>query len=81
MEELDRAANEDQPAPAEMDDAIDKHTTLGRHMGRGGEHFFTMGTKLENESDVAPFQAPSTLADADTGRDSEGIHFLATESV
>jgi replication-associated recombination protein RarA len=81
MEELGSAANEDQPSPAEMDDAIDKHTTRGRHMGRGDEHFFTNGTKLENESDVAPFQAPSTLADADTGRDSERIHLLATDAV
>jgi len=28
------------------DDALDKHTSRGRRMGRGTEHFFAEGTRL-----------------------------------
>jgi hypothetical protein len=65
MEELDRYVNEAQPVPEPMDDAKDIHTTDGRSEGRTGdagmEHFLLHGAKLENESAVAPFQAPATL--------------------
>jgi replication-associated recombination protein RarA len=32
------------------DFALDKHTAAGKRLGRGAEHFFVEGIKLENES-------------------------------
>lgn len=34
------------------DYALDKHTITGKRKGRSFEHFFTVGTKLENESTI-----------------------------
>lgn len=34
------------------DYALDKHTMRGRRMGRGFEHFFSEGMKLENQADL-----------------------------
>jgi hypothetical protein len=71
-DELDRYVNEDQPKPDSesfavvLDDAKDKHTAEGHNMGRTGrvgeEHFWTRGSILENRSDVADFQAPTTTS-------------------
>ena len=36
------------------DCALDKHTAAGKRMGRGAEHFFEEGIKLENESGEDP---------------------------
>jgi hypothetical protein len=71
-DELDRAVNDDQPEPEPMDDAIDKHTTRGKAMGRGMDHFLANGTKLENESDVAPFVPPAMPSPQAPG--DEGTH-------
>jgi replication-associated recombination protein RarA len=57
-EELEASVKEDQPIPEPMDDAIDRHTTRGRQMGRGDEHFYANGARLENESEVPDFQPP-----------------------
>jgi hypothetical protein len=38
------------------DCALDKHTAAGRRMGRGSEHFFEEGIKLENESGDDPYR-------------------------
>jgi replication-associated recombination protein RarA len=32
--------------------ALDKHTARGRKLGRGEEHFFAEGARIENESDL-----------------------------
>jgi replication-associated recombination protein RarA len=37
------------------DFALDKHTAAGRRLGRGAEHFFAEGIKLENESGEDPY--------------------------
>ncbi|WP_199249341.1 hypothetical protein [[Phormidium] sp. ETS-05] len=34
------------------DYALDKHTTRGRRLGRGFEHFFQEGSRLENRADL-----------------------------
>ena len=51
------AESTEPPAPI-PDKAYDKHTTDGRKMGRGMEHFLEEKATLQNESDVAPFQPP-----------------------
>jgi replication-associated recombination protein RarA len=38
------------------DFALDMHTQKGREMGRGIEHFFNEGCKLENEAFPSPFK-------------------------
>ena len=38
------------------DYALDKHTVRGKKMGRGWEHFFTEGTKLENQTVEDPYE-------------------------
>jgi replication-associated recombination protein RarA len=40
------------PKPAIPDYAYDKHTVVGRKKGRGWEHFFTEGVKLENQAPI-----------------------------
>jgi hypothetical protein len=51
------AESTEPPAPI-PDKAYDKHTTEGRKMKRGMEHFLEEKATLQNESDVAPFQPP-----------------------
>jgi replication-associated recombination protein RarA len=38
------------------DFALDKHTAAGKRLGRGSEHFFSEGIKLENESGDDPYR-------------------------
>ena len=38
------------------DFALDKHTAAGKRLGRGAEHFFAEGIKLENESGEDPYR-------------------------
>ena len=38
------------------DFALDKHTAAGKRLGRGDEHFFAEGIKLENESGEDPYR-------------------------
>src|SRR5580704_12365656 len=38
------------------DCALDKHTARGKRMGRGAEHFFAEGIKLENETGADPYR-------------------------
>jgi replication-associated recombination protein RarA len=38
------------------DCALDKHTALGKRMGRGAEHFFAEGIKLANEAGEDPYR-------------------------
>ncbi|HEX4591008.1 MAG TPA: hypothetical protein VH120_13815, partial [Gemmataceae bacterium] len=38
------------------DCALDKHTAAGKRFGRGAEHFFAEGIKLENESGEDPYR-------------------------
>jgi replication-associated recombination protein RarA len=38
------------------DCALDKHTAAGRRPGRGADHFFTEGIKLENERGDDPYR-------------------------
>ena len=38
------------------DYALDKHTARGKRMGRGAEHFFAEGIKLENETGDDPYR-------------------------
>jgi hypothetical protein len=81
-DELDRYADENQPRPDSddfevvLDAAKDMHTEVGRRMGRTGivgmKHFLEHGAKLENELDVAPFQAPTTVVDPEKPFPTEG---------
>jgi replication-associated recombination protein RarA len=41
------------------DNALDKHTARGKRMGRGAEHFFAEGIRLENESGQDPYREPA----------------------
>jgi replication-associated recombination protein RarA len=48
----------ERPALEIPDYALDQHTSRGRQMGRGQDHFFDVGTQLENEGEVAdPYAA------------------------
>jgi hypothetical protein len=38
------------------DCALDKHTAAGRRLGRGAEHFFEEGIKLENDQGDDPYR-------------------------
>ena len=38
------------------DCALDKHTAAGRRLGRGDDHFFEEGIKLENERGEDPYR-------------------------
>ena len=42
--------------PAVPDWALDKHTRKGKEMGRGFEHFKTVGSHLEGERDEDPWR-------------------------
>ncbi len=42
----------DHPKREIPDYALDKHTARGRKMGRGVDHFFDVGSKLENAADI-----------------------------
>jgi replication-associated recombination protein RarA len=48
----------ERPSPPIPDYALDKHTRRGSQMGRGLEHFFEVGAKLEN---VSPIPDPYAL--------------------
>ena len=64
-EEVEAIATTNQPKPVIPEDSpiYDKHTAKGRSMGRKGkaglEHFVKEGARLENESSIPAFQAPS----------------------
>jgi len=61
MEELERDLVEDQPKPSDpvlLDDSKDCHTSAGRQMGRGMDHFLERGAILENHSDVRGMELP-----------------------
>src|SRR5208337_513189 len=61
MEELERDLAEDQSKPSDpalLDDSKDCHTSAGRQMGRGMDHFLERGAILENVSDVRGMQLP-----------------------
>jgi hypothetical protein len=38
------------------DCALDKHTARGKRLGRGAEHFFAEGIKLDNEAGDDPYR-------------------------
>lgn len=48
--------HEDKKLPI-PDYVLDKHTTRGREMGRGWEHFFSEGNRLSNETIDNPYTA------------------------
>lgn len=61
-------AHDSIPRRAIPDWALDKHTWRGKRMGRGIDHFFETGTRLENESaeiEDAYREAAMEWADAD----------------
>lgn len=57
-DEVKALAESIEPPEPIPDKAYDKHTTDGRKMGRGMEHFVEEKATLQNESDIAPFQPP-----------------------
>jgi len=58
--EIEHLAHGDLPRPEIPDAFYDMHTTAGRRMGRGIDHFLAEGAMLSNESDVVGFVAPPT---------------------
>src|ERR1039458_3707601 len=62
-EEIKHYAFDDLPTPVIPDKVYDQHTAKGRKMKRGLDHFLKEAAVLTNESDVAPFQPPVTVAD------------------
>jgi hypothetical protein len=54
-QEVENLAKTDLPPPTIDDKVFDRHTTKGRKMGRGMEHFKAEGAQLENKSNVIPF--------------------------
>jgi hypothetical protein len=59
-QEVKNLANTNVPQPTIDDKVFDRHTTKGRKMGRGMEHFKAEGAQLQNKSNVMPFVPPST---------------------
>ena len=57
-DEVKNLAKADLPQPTIDDKVFDRHTTRGRKMGRGMEHFKAEGAQLNNKSDVIPFVPP-----------------------
>ena len=58
-EEVKAATEKAKTAPPAIPDKVyDKHTTEGRKLGRGLEHFLKEGASLQNKSDVQDFQPP-----------------------
>jgi hypothetical protein len=54
------ALNRNDLAKPVIDDKVfDRHTTKGRKMGRGMEHFKAEGAHLQNKSNVIPFTPPT----------------------
>jgi hypothetical protein len=49
----------DRPQPPIPDKVFDRHTTKGRKMGRGMEHFKEEKAVLKNRSNVVPFTPPT----------------------
>jgi hypothetical protein len=58
-QEAEHLAKTDLPQPTIDDKVLDRHTTKGRKMRRGMEHFKTEGAALKNRSDVVPFTPPT----------------------
>lgn len=58
-EEVKNLAKTDLPQPTIDDKVFDRHTTKGRKMGRGMEHFKAEGAQLQNKSNVIPFVPPT----------------------
>jgi hypothetical protein len=59
--EVKNLANTDLLQPTIDDKVFDRHTTKGRKMGRGMEHFKAEGAQLQNKSDVIPFVPPTSV--------------------
>jgi replication-associated recombination protein RarA len=71
MEDLDAAMSTEQAKPTDpelLDDSKDKHTSEGRAMGRGDEHFEKFGARLENKSDVVEMEPPTRSCPTCKGR-------------
>ncbi len=60
-QEVTSLAKTDLPKPTVDDKVFDRHTTKGRKMGRGMEHFKTEGAQLQNRSNVIPFVPPTSV--------------------
>lgn len=60
-QEVNNLAKTDLPRPTIDDKVFDRHTTKGRKMGRGMEHFKTEGAQLQNKSNVIPFVPPTSV--------------------
>lgn len=73
-EEIKHYESDDLPTPVIPPDSkiYDKHTARGRKMGRELKHFLKEAAVLKNESDIAPFQAPTTVVDPEKTLPTEG---------
>lgn len=60
-EEVTNLAKTDLQRPTIDDKVFDRHTTKGRKMGRGMEHFKAEGAQLQNKSNVIPFTPPTSV--------------------
>jgi len=60
-EETAALNRDDLPKPDIDDKILDIHTSKGRKMGRGMEHFKAEGAQLENKSNVIPFVPPTSV--------------------
>jgi hypothetical protein len=60
-QEVENLAKTDLPQPTIDDKVFDRHTTKGRKMGRGMEHFKAEGAQLQNKSNVIPFTPPTDV--------------------
>jgi hypothetical protein len=58
-QEVKDLANTNLPQPTIDDKVFDRHTTKGRKMGRGMQHFKQAASQLNNKSNVVPFVPPS----------------------
>lgn len=72
-EKIEYYATADLPTPVIPDKVYDKHTAKGRKMKRGLDHFLKEAAVLTNESDIAPFQAPVSVADPEKTLLTEGV--------
>jgi len=60
-EETAALNSDDLPPPTIDDKVFDRHTTKGRKIGRGMEHFKAEGAQLQNKSNVIPFTPPTDV--------------------
>ncbi len=60
-QETDELNTDGLPQPTIDDKVFDRHTTKGRKMGRGMEHFKAEGAQLQNKSNVIPFMPPTSV--------------------